>query len=172
MLATMDPQRLPSSTEFVVNGADPDRVRGTLANSTDLDDAEIVEADQSMLVVRVGRKSKEPKTAWRHLQSTLGDECVVTPALLDDSGATLYPTGTIQIRFRKPPSDDEIDSFAKLHLLRQPKRNRYQPAQISFEIEQPSRSYLPDLVAELDRSDKVLKAWPETKSAYRRLRPA
>ena len=165
----MSSQTRPSSIEFVVTGIDPIWLGKVVAELSDFEMPEAVEGDDDLVVVRLKSGTKEPGSARRRLQKSLGDTHMVAPVLLDRSGAKIYPIGIVQIRFRSSPSDGEIRAFAKAHRLCRPTRNRYQPAQVSFRLTKPSQSFLPDIITKLSESPEVYRAWAETKAAYRRL---
>ena len=120
------------------------------------------------LVVVTAPGGQTHKEAWRKLLDEHDDVAWVQPVLVDDDGHERYPTGELTLRFDEPPTDDELDEFARARHLRTARRNEYQPAQVVLAPEQPRDVYLPDLCEELGREQGVARAWLNTMSHYTR----
>ncbi len=158
---------VPSADVVVISGSTLDALQLKLAGDPDLE-LEAVEGSPDMVVVRAAGEGPQPKATWARVQRAVGEDTVVAPVLTDEQGHTLFPTGTLQIRFDRAPSDTELERFAQAHGLKLLHRNKFQLAQASFAIRDPLHNYLPDLVSTLEGELGVRRAWPETKSRYER----
>ena len=161
----MQESREPSSELLVVRGATANRLKKLVETEPEILEAEPLNA--SCVVLRV-RPRREARAAWEQVQKELGPSAIVTPVLVDSRGHAHYPTGSIQVRFHKPPSDEALETFAKEHTLRLVERNHYQPAQANFEMTKPDTTYLPDVIAELSESSGVRLAWADAEARYQR----
>jgi hypothetical protein len=164
----MRPLQQPSSTTFVVCGEEPSKLRERATQLAGCEEVEPFQDDEHLFLLRLRGEVGDPRVAWEHVQKAVGAEAIVAPVLMDEEGHTLYPTGTVMVRFDEAPSDDGLREFAATHRLAIRDRNRYQPAQVSFSIIDPSDTYLPDLVVRLSGASGVKAAWQETKARYRR----
>ena len=165
----MRPTRKPSDRLFVVK-ARPARapLDGLAERAPEIEGVEPLAGDEETCVVSFASGQVEPRTAWERVRALIGEDIPVNPVLVDDDGNLHYPTGTIQVRFAQAPSDEELERFARQHRLRLIARNRYQPAQSSFERVDAETSYLPDRVQEVKESAGVEAAWEEAQAHYRR----
>ena len=157
-----------SRNRFVSVGAAAEDLRSRLAERSEVTDVRPQPGAEDLVCLEVTGDSA-PRDTWQKLQESLGADIFVAPVLLDDEGAEMYPTGTLQVRFRQEPGDDEIERFAKAHGLRSKGRNRFARSLVSFVMERPGTSYLPDLTAELEADSEVLAAWGDTKAHFRRI---
>lgn len=73
------------------------------------------------------------------------------------------------VRFERAPSDSELAAFCQAHGLHRCRRNEFVAEQASFSPADARATYLPDLVAALQRASGVVTAWGNTVSRYRRL---
>lgn len=102
------------------------------------------------------------------INKVVGTEGVVAPMLADDEGNRLLPTGTMQVRFKSPPSDDLLADFAKRHKVELAQRNKWSPQQAEFAVRTDDLRYFPDVAAELEKDKTVVSAWPDVRAAFRR----
>jgi hypothetical protein len=102
------------------------------------------------------------------INKVVGAEGVVAPLLTDDDGNVLFPTGSLQVRFKDQPSDDQLSSFAKRHKITLKQRNKWAPMQAEFTVGSDDLRYFPDIAAEVSSDDYVTNAWPDVRAAYRR----
>jgi hypothetical protein len=164
----MRPVRQPSSTTFVVRGEKLAKLTRRARQLARCEEIELFRDDEQLLLLTLTGEADDPRLAWEYVQKSIGAEAVVAPVLIDETGHTLYPTGTVHVRFDHTPSDDELQEFATTYRLGIRDRNRYQPAQVSFSIVHPSDTYLPELVDRLSDAPGIKAAWQETKAQYRR----
>jgi hypothetical protein len=129
---------------------------------------EITQLTMGLLLLHVDARHRTARKSWETLRETLEAPGDLFPVLLNDNGEILCPTGLIQARFHESLSDKELESFAKEHNLRLVERNRFQPAQASFEMQDPATTYLPEVVDEVNKPSTVRVAWAETMAHYRR----
>jgi hypothetical protein len=102
------------------------------------------------------------------INKVVGTEGVVAPMLADDEGNRLLPTGTMQVRFKSPPTDDLLAAFAKRHKVELAQRNKWSPQQAEFAVRTDDLRYFPDVAAELEKDKTVVSAWPDVRAAFRR----
>jgi hypothetical protein len=134
------------------------------------DDASASDAEQltDELVVVTAPNGRTDKESWQRLLGERDDADWIQPVLVDDDGNERFPTGELTLRFEEPPTDDELQAFARSRHLRPQRRNTYQPAQVVLVPDRPRDVYLPELCAELERAPGVARAWPNTLSHYSR----
>ncbi len=156
--------RTPSPTRFVVRGTSKEKLRERLGPDIR---HEIVDAKLVVVVVEPDAPEPDPRQTSRKLQERLGADVFVAPVLVDDRGGAAYPTGRIQVRFDKPPSDQRCLAFAESHELKFLSRNKYQSAQCLFKPLDVS-AYLPDVVEDLASAEGVRRVWEVTEGQYTR----
>jgi hypothetical protein len=147
-----------SAGRFVVKAAEHADVKSAAGTERLTDDLVVVTAPE-------GRANKE---SWRKLLGENKDVAWAQPVLVDDAGHERYPTGELTVRFDEPPTDEELETFARSHHLRTARRTAYQPAQVVLVPEQPRAVFLPELCDELARVPGVTRAWPNALSHYTR----
>lgn len=154
----------PSTTRFVVCRGEriPDETLERLAHLGHLDQGE------EPLVIELSEEPESSRAGWERLREAVGTGVLIVPVLIGDGGRSLYPTGSIMVRFAETPSDAQLEAFARTHGLRVGHRNRYRSSQASFEISEPETTYVPELTDALTASQHVRLAWPETKTQYTR----
>ncbi len=160
--------REASPNLFVVRGLPLGRLQELAGPVPEVEGVEELDAERGLLLLRLRSGKREPRAAWRLAQEIVGDWGTVTPVLVNGEGRKSYTIGTIHVRFRKVPSDADLEAFARAHRLHLVARNRYQPVQASFELLEPRATYLPDAVARLGGARGVRMAWAEVLSVYRR----
>lgn len=140
---------------FVVKPADADPAADESALSAlePLDDTGlfVAEAPDPRALVE-----GSPGIAWA--APTLGEE-----------GEESYPTGEVSIRFGEPLEPEDIEAFVRKHALELRRRNEFVPEQVVVAPTEPRGTWLPDLVERLNGEGVVAKAWPNTRSRYRRV---
>lgn len=164
----MRPFRQPSSTTFVVRGEKLAKLKRRAKRLAKCEEIKLFRDDEERFLLTLAGEADDPRIAWEYVQKAFGAEAVVAPVLTDEAGHTLYPTGTVHVRFDRTLSDDELQAFAATYRLGIQERNRYQPAQVSFSITDPTDTYLPELMDRLSEAPGVKAAWQETKARYRR----
>ena len=157
----------PDNKLFVVHPKnDREKVQETLK---DFGEVEEIKGSDDLLLVRLPEETATPKKTLRSIQKKLGSAGVVHHVLVDEGGHHLYPTGEINVRFQKTPSDAELKKFAAAHKLRLQSRNEYVPQQAIFEpIDLKDRDVL-EAVEEVSQDKKTQLAWPNTLSRYDRI---
>jgi hypothetical protein len=128
-------------------------------------DAERLTDDLVVVTSAEGRANKE---SWRKLLDENKDVAWAQPVLVDDDGHERYPTGELTVRFDEPPTDKELEIFARSRNLRTARRNAYQPAQVVLVPAEPRAVFLPELCDELERIPGVTRAWLNSLSHYTR----
>jgi hypothetical protein len=88
---------------------------------------------------------------------------------LGDGGEESYPTGEVSIRFGTPLEKKDFEEFVRKHALELRRRNEFVPEQVVVAPTEPCGTWLPDLVERLNGEGVVDKAWPNTRSRYRRV---
>ncbi len=140
---------------FVVKPADADPA----ADESHL--AELEPLDDTGLFVAEAADPRALVEQWKGIAwaaPTLGGE-----------GDESYPTGEVSIRFGAPLEADDIEAFTRKHALELRRHNEFVPEQVVVAPSEPCGTWLPDLVERLNGDDVVDKAWPNTKSRYRRV---
>ena len=129
----------------------------------------IEEVEQDMLLLRVTHKASEPEAQWRQLSELVGPLARVQPVLSDEQGHTQFPTGDVTVRFVKKPSDKQLKEFASKYRLQLRDRNEFVPEQAAFHVDEPTTTYLPNLVQQIAADKKIKSAWANTRSRYKRM---
>lgn len=156
----------PSNNLFVVHAKqDRQKVQEALRKFGEVEE---VKGSNNLLLVHLPKEAADKKT-WRSIQKKLGKGEVVHPVLVDESGHLQYPTGEINVRFERNPSDAELKRFAAKHGLRLRSRNEYVPQQAIFEPIDAAERYVPELVQEISQEKNVQLAWANTLSRYDRI---
>lgn len=127
------------------------------------------ELDENNLLLRVKTQGASPETQWRELTNLVGSLATVQPVLTGDKGQTLYPTGDVTVRFPKKPTDKQLHDFAAKYGLQLRDRNEFVPEQAAFKLKEPTTTYLPDVLDQIDTDNDIQSAWPNTRSRYERL---
>ncbi len=120
------------------------------------------------LIVVTAPDGRTDRESWQRLLDERDDADWIQPVLVDDQGHERFPTGELTLRFDEPPTDEELQAFARSRQLRPARRNNYQPAQVVLVPDRPRDVYLPELCAELEREPGVARAWPNTLSHFTR----
>lgn len=164
-LLGMASSQLPSPRHFLVHGPRPLDEGGSLAG---LDAGSTERGDDDRATVIEDASQDDPRATWSRLLDRFPDADWVSPLVLDEADEQHLPTGDVTVRFRQPPSDEELERFAGTHRLELRRRNEFVPVQASFRPRDLRRTYLPDLVTQLVAEGDVSKAWLNTRSRYRR----
>jgi hypothetical protein len=156
----------PSENLFVVHTKhDREKVQQKLKK---LGEIEELKGSDNILLLHFRQKTPDAKAAWKLIRKKLGEEEIVYPVLLDESGYRQYPTGEISVRFQSTPSDTQLKRFAASHRLRLHSRNEFVPQQVIFEPLKPSEQYIPELVQEVASAKNIQLAWANTLSRFER----
>ena len=160
-----------SANEFVVKlpeSKNPEDFRRHLA---ELGTVEALPASPGHLHLRLTESASDvPKIAWNTVRKFLAKKdknVAVGPVLLDEHDNPRYSLGTVTVRFKESPSEQEVASFGDLFGLRFRARNSFIPAQVSFEP-LDSHQFLPDVVEHVRKEGDIVAVWPETLSFYKR----
>jgi len=161
----MPAKQIPSRDTFVL-------VPGTVLGGSAAADlsalGSVEDLGEGQLLLQVRDPAPDARATWQRLQVQAGVQHRVHPVLLDERGNAHYPTGEVTVRFRSAPSDAELRAFANAHALDLRGRNEFVGEQAVFLPRDAARTYVPDLVEELSRAEKVQSAWANTRSRYRR----
>lgn len=155
---------MPSADSLVVKGPEGGQVRGELEQLGTVEELR----GPDLLLVRLPRRSREPRRAWERVLERLQSAEWVAPVLLDEAREPHFPTGEISVRFQLELEQVELERFAAAHGLRLRRRNEFVPEQAVFAPLEPRRMYLPDTLASLRAADDVAEAWANTLSRYQR----
>lgn len=160
----MRSKQIPSTDTFLVR-TDAGRRQSASTRLAALGTVERADDAGGVVIHLRGDPAGDPKAAWRKLQEEV-DDLEVDPVLLDQTGRPHFPTGEVTVRFKEPPTDAYLASFAEKHGLKVRSRNEYMPVQVAFQV--AGRRYLPEVLESLAPSDDVASAWANTRSSYRR----
>ncbi len=166
----MKTRRFIDPSAFVVRRRDGSDIIDDAEDLRKLGTVELLEGFPDRCLLRPNSTSTDAKETWRQLSGHLRTDFDLEPVLVDDRGAPSYPTGTITVRFKHAPTDDELVECGREWRMVVLERNRYIPNQITFQQEGEAASrYLPDVVEFIRRSDKRVQAvWLDTISRYER----
>lgn len=154
-----------SNNLFVVHAkSDRRKVQEALK---DFGKVEEVKGSDHLLLVHSPTDNPAKKT-WRSIKKKLGKGESVHPVLIDETGRHQYPTGEINVRFERTPSDAQLKKFAAAHNLRLHSRNEFVPQQAIFEPVEAGDRYVLELVKEIQNDKNIQLAWPNTLSRYER----
>lgn len=156
----------PSATDYVIS-LEEGEPRAIAERIGERGSVEPIKGRSDLALLRLRSASGDPRQAWEQVLDAIGDATDVQPVLLDQEGQPQYPTGEVSVRFHDAMSEDELARFAVHHKLRLVRRNEFVPEQVVFEPVEKSR-YLPDVVDELDASDRTRLAWANTIARYER----
>lgn len=159
----MDPLK-PSPGRFVLRAARLPSI-AELRKRLGAAKVEPLPGEKGALVVTFGG-AVPAAAATERLLHVAGEDAHVLPVLEDEHGTPLYPTGRLGVRFKKPIADPELQHFAARHDLELVAKNEFQPHQATFAPREPGALHLTERVEGVDADDDVLRAWPETQSAY------
>jgi hypothetical protein len=123
----------------------------------------------AQFLVRVQEEGASPKDVWRQLRERVGSEFAVDPVFVDDQGNLSYSTGAIAVRFRTPPTEQQLSHCRAKFGLALKNRNKYVPTQFVFEPLSNDDRFLPDVLEALRQDEpEIQTAWAETKSQFER----
>lgn len=108
----------------------------------------------------------DPRSAVDRVRDIVGEGCVVAPLLTDDDGNELIPTGGIQVRFLKEPSETALRRFKNQYQVKVSRRSKWEREQIEVEPEVAGGRFLLDLLDDIAADDEVAAAWPNVRAAY------
>lgn len=154
-------QHTPARGRLVVkvkSGAPTAKVRS-------LGPAEPVGRD-GLIVVHVAN-DEDPKRAWEQAIKSDAVEWAA-PVLQDDTSEDHVPTGEVTVRFGRRPSQLDLERFASDNGLKLRDRNEFVQEQAAFQVAEPRKTYLPDLIDQLSQRRGVTHAWANTLSRYRK----
>jgi hypothetical protein len=123
---------------------------------------------EGVVALRLKDAADDPRAVWRDMLAHLPESKWAAPVLRDADGKELWPTGALVVRFRRRPSDKQLDAFAAEEGLVIEARNEFVPEQASFRPRKPRAEYLPDLVARIAGRSDVAAAWAGTASRHLR----
>ncbi len=159
-----------SPNMFVVSvGPDKKEKESATQRLAQLGEVEELKGGRGLLLLRVGSGASSPKLVWRRAAQLLGGAGRAMPVLLDETGAPMYPTGEVTVRFKRSLSDKELRVFARAHGLNLARRNEFVPEQAVFQPAQQAEPYLPDLIKEVARSGEAKRAWANTLAQFTRI---
>jgi hypothetical protein len=158
------PKRVPAGGVAVIGSlteATKSRLSKTLRG-------ELAKVSEAPLTHVVRTETDDLRALSNRVNQVVGTEGVVAPLLTDDDGNLLFPTGGLQVRFKKPPSDDQLAKFAQRYKLKLKQRNKWAPMQAEFTVSTDDARYFPDIADQLQEDRQVAMAWPDVQAAFRR----
>ncbi|UCF04948.1 MAG: hypothetical protein JSV33_13655 [bacterium] len=166
----MKARRSVDPSTFVVRRRDGSDIIDDIDDLRKLGTVELLDGFPDRCLMRPDSTSANAKETWRQLRNQLRPKFEIEPALVDDRGTPSYPTGTITVRFKHTPDDDELIEYEREWGMIVKERNRYIPNQVTFQQEgEAGGRYLPDVVEIIQRSDnRVQAAWLDAISRYER----
>ena len=132
---TIENSRTPSGGVVVI-GSLSQATRERLVKAADGKIAKISDAPLTHVVEKTGvnlRKFSE------RINKVVGTEGVVAPMLADEEGNRLLPTGRMQVRFKEPPTDNFLTSFASGITLNLPNATSGPPSRSSSRFVRTTR---------------------------------
>jgi hypothetical protein len=161
----MPARQRPSSTQFVVSpgAGGVDAVRRALDDATEVCPL----AGTELVAVEWSPQGLGPRARWTDILKRVPDAHWAAPVFVVDAGSQ-FPTGGVTVRFRHPPSAAAQRAFAERHELIAARPNEFVPAQVAWQPRDPRRTYLPSLLAALEKDAAIESAWAQTISRYRR----
>ena len=157
--------RQPAKDEVVVIGPLSDATRSDIARAAQAEVAPLPGADDAFVVKT---KPGNPRALFQKVNEVVGDKLLVAPVLVDKDGERLFPTGDIQVRFKTPPTDQELADFAERLQVGTPKRNKWSPQQVAFAVRSDDARFLPEITDEMSAQSSVQSAWADVRGQYRR----
>lgn len=137
-----------------------------LSQMAELGTVQPLAAHPELLILHLAKSAKgTAKAQWQKLRKAIGNAAVF-PVFVDDAQSARFPVGTIQVRFKAPPTAAALDQLAEKHGLVVGGRNKYAPAQVAFTP--ADDAYLPDVIEGIEADADLEAVWPETLSAYQR----
>jgi hypothetical protein len=156
------------ANRLVVRARDEAALERTGARLARFGSLEPVEGYPAVAVLHLAAEHSLTGELWASLASSVAREAELDPILVDEQGNDRLPTGKIEVRFKEPPSPEQLEAFASEHGLALERRNKFVPAQAEFRVAGAKRPFLPDLLDELDKADTVRQSWLDTLSRYER----
>lgn len=157
--------RAPAKDAAIVLGRVSKTTQSRLAEAAGGTAAPMPDVPGAVLVTAKGRSARK---LFGALNRVVGDAAVVVPVLVDRAGNRLYPTGTVQVRFKEAPQAGPIAAFAKRHGLGRGRRNPWASDQVAFALRRDDTRFLPDIVKQVGATPDVAQAWADTRTHYRR----
>jgi hypothetical protein len=157
--------QVPSPRKFVVNVHEGGLEEALARRDPDIAQGPIL--DDRNFVIELSAPDN-PRAAWKRLVDRFGSAAWISPAVVDSTDESHFPTGDVTVRFRRPLSDGDLVKFADANGLELRSRNEFIAKQASFTPRDLRATYLPDLAEQLGREDPVEMVWLNTKSAYKR----
>lgn len=87
-----------------------------------------------------------------------------------EEGEESYPTGELSIRFTHPLGSSDLSTFVERFGLEFRRRSEFVPEQVVVAPAQPLRTWLPELVDQLNGEEVVEHVWPNMLSYFHRLK--
>jgi hypothetical protein len=162
------PEQPAPATDAVVVEVAAERQHSGLPALRELGETETLEAAGAIVVRLRPPHGNDPRAACRLVLAACPEAAWAAPMLRDADGNELLPTGSVAVRFKKRPTERELEDFAARHALGVERRSEFVPEQASFRPLNPRKVYLPALVEALGRDPELRLAWVATRSSYRR----
>lgn len=119
-------------------------------------------------LVKLKRAPKTARAGWNSLHRLLGEDYVVLPAIVDDTGRPRYPTGLLSLRFGGDASEEALHEIGVHYGLELVARTKFTRQQALFRPAGGSEVFLPDVSGRIERDDKVEAVWFDAESAFTR----
>ena len=157
--------RLPAKDSVLVIGPLSDATRSDIVRAAQAEVAPLPGVEDAFVVKT---KPGNPRQLFQKVNDLVGDKLLVAPVLIDKDGERLFPTGDIQVRFKTPPTDQELADFAKRLQVGTPKRNKWSPQQVAFAIRSDDARFLPEITDQISAQPSVHAVWPDVRAEFRR----
>lgn len=156
-----------SDSTLMVRTRDGSAIMQHRALLYELGSVELLPTYTDRCLLAVGQRDEDPRATWQRVQEYLGEGFEVEPVFLDDAGFQRLPLGTITVRFKGVPTDDDLASLARAWDLEVKNRNKYVPSQVTFQTVGPQ--YLPERLKSISETDAgVEQVWPDVLSHFKR----
>ena len=157
--------RLPAKDSVLVIGPLSDATRSDIVRAAQAEVAPLPGVEDAFVVKT---KPGNPRQLFQKVNDLVGDKLLVAPVLIDKDGERLFPTGDIQVRFKTPPTDQELADFAKRLQVGAPKRNKWSPQQAAFAVRSDDARFLPEITEQMGAQSSVQAAWADVRAQFRR----
>ncbi|MFO0874109.1 MAG: hypothetical protein U0575_09080 [Phycisphaerales bacterium] len=112
------------------------------------------------------KKASEAARPCPRVARRLDGAVAVVPVVEASGDGPRYPTGLVNVRFREPVTDEELDAFGRATRTAPVARSTFSAKQVTLRVDAPADTYLPDAVRAIGRRDDVELAWLDTESSY------
>ena len=140
--------RLPAKDSVLVIGPLSDATRSDIVRAAEAEVAPLPGVDDAFVVKA---KPGNPRALFQKVNEVVGDKLLVAP-----------------VRFKTPPTDQELADFAKRLQVGAPKRNKWSPQQVAFAVRSDDARFLPEITEQMGAQSSVQAAWADVRAQFRR----